>query len=214
MRKVSEAFERKVGSFLSKEDKTKLAFQLFLIACLGIASGVIFSKFVSAFFRASVEQAILIHFELPFRFVSESIGWIVQILRYAWDDVSLLFLLFLFSFTLLELPLSELILLWQGGKLGFSVALLMQTAHSSTVAFQLTFLKILSFILLHCVVLMTFLVYIFRGAQISFLIRSNKKGIRFFIEPALLLRLCVETLVVCGSVLLLYGIYCFVIFML
>lgn len=199
---------------LSCKEKKKIAFQLVLISLIGWLSGAFFSKFVIETFRTSIEQAVSIHFELPFRFVTNFYDVFLYVFRYAWPDLFVVCLIFLFAFTFFNLLLSEVVLLWQSVKVGTSTALLIQIGHFSTVSLAPSSQQIFIFIACHGGVLFLLGVYAFRAARFAFSIRGFKRGERFSLHPQITFRFLTESFAFSGVVVLIHVTYCLLIFLL
>ena len=197
-------------SKFSREDQIKIGFQYILVSLLAFAVGFLLCKAVPQDIRRSAEQAIAVHFEIPFRYVSSWKEVLLLVLDYAKKDLLFILTVFLSSLTVLSIPISELLLFLQCGVFGITTSLLLQAGQSAL--YPPNPLQIFGFVAFRSLFLILSVFYAWKAASFSQSIRSFMANGRMAFNHRFFLRFAADTFTVAGTVLFICCGYCFFIF--
>ena len=197
---------KKVFLSLSRNDNAKIFVQYILISFVSFLVGVSVCRVLPETVWTSLEQAISIHFEIPFRHVQRWQEVLLLILRYAKFDLLCIGVLFICSFTIVTLPLCELAMACQSGSLGVAVGLLIQV--KQVAAYPPSNCEVGCFIGFRLLLFLLFVLYAVYTVSFADSFKIGVERGRTVFHYKKLLPFILHTVVFSGTVLLLIAGYC------
>ncbi len=210
-----------IGSFSSnfrtdqeRLERIKILFQFILmLVCSVIIGWLVVNSLTETFYQNSV-LGVSTHFETVFINCKTFYDYIKEILLYALSDILSVFVIFVVSFSAFNYLVCDLLLVYNGLRIGTSVSFLSAFISNSIFAYNIGLLRFVVFVFFKAVVLMLMLDYAYRAALYSQKLKLTAPNGRPNVKVKVLLPFIVYTLTYIGSVIIINGVYCWLIYLL
>lgn len=188
-------------------ERCKIVFQFVLMLIASVLCGIFFTRLLSDEYLNSVLFDISKHFNAPFRELGEPREILMRYLSYCLSDLCCIVLVYLFSFSFINYAVTDMVIVFCGFKFGLSAALI----------WKITFVRIgfancILFFALRGVLLVILLIYSYRMAIYSLHIRRFSSNGRAMIGARDFLNILLLSISVLGSILIINGLYCLLIY--
>lgn len=210
-----------IGSFGSnfrgdpqKLERIKILFQFVLMLICSIIIGLMLVNSLSETFYQNSMLGISAHFETVFINCKTFYDYIKAILLCALSDILSLLIIFVVSFSAFNYAVSDILLVYNGLRIGFSVSFLSAFISNSLFAYNIGRLRFVVFVFFKAVILLLILDYAYRAAVYSRKLKLTTPSGRPNIKIKVLLPFTVYTLTYIGSVIIINGVYCWLIYFL
>ena len=198
----------------SRLEQAKILIQYAGVTVLSLIGGGAFTYFLKAQDYLAAFNRVYVHFTFPFSECQHISNALKLLLRYSLFSLSLAFLVFLFSFSVWNHFASQLLLVCEGGKVGFSCVLLGRMACSETIREYVSIYAIAVYVAASFILLIACFWYVFRMANDARTAFSHTLEGRAVIESRDAWRLFGCFLRYGFGLILLYSIYGLLIFLL
>ncbi len=199
---------------LIRIEKLKIAFQFLLMTVCSLIIGILISRALSADFYENSVLGVSSHFETIFINCSVAYDYILCIAAYSVYDLVCIIGIFLVSFAAFNYVATDMILVYCGLRFGLSVSFLSAFIKNASFAYSIGIIRYIVFIFFKIAVLLLILNYAYIAAVSSISLRRTASNGRMVISSGALLRFMVYTIACAGSVLILSGLYCWLIYLL
>lgn len=210
-----------IGSFGSnlrgnpqRLERIKILFQFLLMLVCSFAIGWMLANSVSEAFYQNSVLGISAHFETVFINCNTFYDYIKAILLYALSDILSVFIIFIVSFSAFNYVISDFLLVYNGIRVGFSVSFLSSFISDPIFAYNVGLLRYIVFAFFKAVILLLILDYSYRAAVYSQKLKITSPNGRPNIKIKVFLPFIVYTLTYVGSVIIINGVYCWLIYFL
>ncbi len=187
------------------KERKKVFFQFTLMTLMALVMGGMLEKLLTPAFEKRALTAVTTHFEIPFHYCDTAWDWLLCILRYALPDLITLTVIFLAAFTFLNYVITDLALVYAGGRLGLSFLLLTKSS-------GISFAHRTIFLLFHGLMLALIWLYACQSALLSFHLKRFSSVGRLSTAPLEALRLLLFTFLYAVFAFILDGLYCLLIY--
>ena len=195
-------------------ERLKIAFQFFIVTAVAFVIGIIVSRSLSSDFGEGFTVDVSSHFENLFINCATIYDHVECLLKYSAVDVICIGAIFLVSFAAFNYIVTELVLLYCGLRCGISVSFLSGFVGASEYAYSVGILRYLVFVFFKTAVMLLVLYYSYTAAVFSGSLRRTMQSGRMVISPKSALKFFVFTLACIGSVLILLGLYSWLVYIL
>ncbi len=204
------------NSILS-DHKTKSNLKILIQYCIMLVTscimGALFTSFLSEDSILTLTYKTSLHFEFPFLNCRDFSEIVRFVLRYSISDFICFAIIFIFTFSAFHFIVTDLLLVYQGFKAGFSVTLLYYALIGKAAGYSPGILQFLFFTFAKILLLYIFLIYSCRLTAYSFEIRNISETGHAFINQRKLFLSILYTVIYCGIIFLINGIYCWLIYL-
>ena len=204
----------KEGFASSHLEKVKIFIQYACVTVLFAIGGGALTYVLDAEDYLSFFNCVYVHITLPFSECKEPIEALRILLRYSLPRYILAFVIFLFSFSVLNHLASQLILICEGGRLGFSCVLLCRMASSEAIRIYIPTKFCVLYTVISAASLIACFVYAIRMATHSIDLYSRANSGRAMISLEAFRRLFTCFFRYCIGLFLIYMLYGLLIFLL
>ena len=195
-----------------RTERIKILFQYGVMLLGGFFIGTVLPSFLSQATQMNLADTIAQHFALPF---SHCQGWLNRISLVSYDsamDWTLVGISFLFSFSVLNYLISDILLTYMGFRFGICISMLCRLVGSERNGFVFRPSHLLSFLFFKLLILICLFLYSYRLTAYSYEIKQTFKNGRASIRLEYLIPLLGSTLL-CGILIfLIHALYGWIIF--
>ena len=207
------------GSFFEKKDvlaieRAKIGFQFILMTVCSFTIGALFISFLSEEFFAQSALKLSTHFETVFINCSSIREYLFSVLLYALSDIISIAIIFVVSFAVFNYIASDIVLIYNGIKTGFTVFFLYSFVSNVALTYNIGVLRYWVFAFFKAVILLLILDYSYRSAVYSAKFKIFNNTGRPEITPKVLFSFILKTLTYMGAVIILNALYCWLIYIL
>lgn len=195
-------------------ERAKIGFQFILMTVCSFLMGALLISFLSEEFYAKSVLRVSTHFETVFINCSELREYIFSVLLYALSDIISIAVVFVVSFAVFNYIASDIVLIYNGIKTGFTVFFLYSFVSNASLAYNIGSLRYLIFVFFKAVILLLILDYSYRSAVYSAKFKTFNNMGRPNINPKVLFPFILNTLTYIGSVIILNALYCWLMYIL
>lgn len=195
-------------------ERAKIGFQFVLMTVCSFLMGALLISFLSVEFYSQSVLRVSTHFETVFINCSDVKDYIFSILLYALGDIISIAVVFVVSFAVFNYTVSDIVLIYNGIKVGFAVFFLYSFVSNTSIAYNIGVLRYIIFVFFKAVLLLLILDYSYRSAVYSAKFKSVNKAGRPDIKPKVLFPFMLNTLTYIGAVIILNGLYCWLMYVL
>ena len=202
------------GSRAMKLERVKIAFQFLLMTVCSLIIGFLISGALSDGFYEKSVLGVSSHFETLFIDCSEPYDYISCIALYSVYDIICIAVVFFVSFAAFNYVATDFVLIYNGTRFGLAVSFLSAFIDSQRYSYGIGIIRYIVFIFFKTAILILLFGYSYRAAILSGELRRMGANGRIVINPKTLLYFLLYTFANIGSVLLLNGLYCWLIYIL
>ena len=181
-----------------------------LISCI---LGAIMANYISSSSYANYMFLISTHFETAFLDSSGFVDCARIVTRYALPDIISVLAVFAASFSICNYLITNVVLIYNGLKIGLSIAFLAQF-NANNGLYTVGNTKVIIFALIEFITLLLILYYSYRSALSSVALRRTDQSGRPNLKTKDFLQFASKTLACIGGVLILNALYCAFIYIL
>lgn len=196
---------------LPRIERVKILFQYFLMLFCAFVLGALIKNFLSENYIISLHEIICGHFNSDLFSYSKSAEMLIQVIKYSLSDIISVSLIFVSSFAVFNYISSDLVLIYNGIKYGFSAFFLISEMFTDTQIAGISFFDVFSFILFKLSILAVLLTYSYYSAIYSSAFKRQAPNGRSVIIWKPLASYLVATLSCIGAFLMLNALYLLVI---
>ena len=195
-------------------ERVKIIFQFALMTACSFVIGILLIRMLPQSFYSDSVLKVSTHFETLFINCGSFYDYIRCILKYSLSDIICIAALFCVSFAAFNYVASDVVLIYNGIRTGSAVSFLWAFISSAELAYKLGVLRYVVFVVFKSILLLLVFDYSCRAAIHSRKLKSLSPAGRPNVKPRALFPFIVNTLTYVGSVIILNGIYCFLIYVL
>ncbi len=195
-------------------EKVKIALQYGLMTVSALVAGATFTFLLQEAAFLSFFYSVFAHFGESFLGIQSLGEASILLLKYSASDMIGAVLLLVFSFSVLNYLASELVLIFEGFKVGFGTCMLVRLLSAKSLRAYIATHLCLAYVAVSWILLICCLVYAWRLAERSLPLRRWDPTGRSMLQVSHILPLLLCFLKYCGWILLFNLLYCLIIFLL
>lgn len=207
-----KTFRKNANEPVVRIERVKIIFQFAMTILCSFIMGLLLIKMLPAQFYSNSVLKVSTHFEMVFINCQSIYDYIRCILKYSLSDILCIITLFLVSFFTFNYVASDIVLIYNGIKLGSTVSFLWGFIADTTLAYNLGVLRYLVFAVFKLVLIVLIFNYSCRSAIYSHKLKAVSGTGRPNVKARALIPFIVNTLTYVGSIIIINGIYCFLIY--
>jgi hypothetical protein len=192
----------------------KILFQFLLMVLCSATIGWMLVNTLSEASYHNSEFRISSHFETVFINCKILYDYIKAILLYSLSDILSLLIIFVASFSVFNYIVSDLLLVYNGMRIGFSLPFLYAFISDPVFVYNIGLLKYIVFVFFKVGILILILDYAYRAAVYSQKLKITAPNGRPNIKIKVLFPFIIYTFTYIGSLIIINGAYCWLIYFL
>lgn len=199
---------------LVRVERLKIAFQFLLMTVCSLVIGHMIARALSDDFYKSSVVGVSSHFETLFINCTAIYDYISCILRYSIWDIACVAVIFFVSFAAFNYSVTDIVLVCLGVRCGLSVSFLAAFIRDGSYDYGIGVMRYIVFVFFKVTALLLILNYSYVAAVTSTSLRRTAESGRLVIHPPSLIRFLLYTIACVGSLIVLSGLYCWLIYLL
>ena len=203
-----------VNSDPQKLERVKILFQFLLMLICSAIIGYGIAKNISEDFYQSSMLGVSAHFETVFLNCNIFYDYLKTVLIYAVSDILSILIIFVISFSAFNYIVSDILLIYNGLRMGFSISFLSVFVSNALFGYNIGVLRYTAFVFFKAVALTLIFDYAYRAAVYSLKFKIITPNGRPNVKIKVLFPFVVYTLTYIGSVIIINGAYCWLIYFL
>jgi len=193
-------------------EKLKVAFQFFIMIFCSAFIGYVFCGLLSEELILSLTVSISTHFENTFAFCEGPLEYFGEALVYTLPEIICITFIFFASFATFNYLATDAALLFYGFRFGMSATLLFLLISSDGSIYQIRYSELIIFIIFKIFLLVLLVKYSYTAAKYSYSLKKVGPLGRPDVKIKVLFPFLISSLTYMGSMMILNGIYCLLIY--
>lgn len=193
-------------------ERVKIAFQFLLMTVCSLTIGFLISGALSDSFYEESVLGVSSHFETLFVNCGSIYDYISCIALYSIYDIICIAVIFCVSFAAFNYVATDFVLVYNGVRSGLAISFLFAFVTAERCSYGIGLGRYTVFIIFKLAILVLLFSYSYRAAVSSSTLRRTEKNGRIVINPRMALRFLLYTFANVGSVLVINGLYCWLIY--
>lgn len=195
-----------------KLERAKIAFQFLLMTVCSLIMGILISGGLSDSFYSDAVTGISAHFENAFLNCHTFYDKVLHVVLYSLSDLICLTIIFCVSFAVFNYVVSDFVLIYNGIKFGFLTSFLSKYLFGRVASYNINTVEFFTVVFFKVTTLILILDYAYRAAVYSIGLKETKFNGRPSVKLRVLFPFCINTLAYMGSIIILNGLYCWLIY--
>lgn len=189
----------------------KILFQFILMTLCACVIGIIVSQMLDVSFYESAQRSVSLHFEALFLGMNGFREVLTALIKYCLWELVCIAVVFCISFSVINYAVTDMVLVFSGFRTGFSISFLAHYLQEGRFVYSPGGLRFAVFLSVKIVLMILLFLYAYKAAAYSASLRFSSGG-RLCLKPMQIFPFCVFTLAYVGSVMIVSGAYCLVIY--